>query len=753
MKRPLCFAALVFLTAVWILQRLMPPGIPSFASCDRRQVCIRGVVSSKERKQKGGDEEVLLTVSHVRSDLPGAGTKDRVLVHGGPEADTVPVGSPVTAEGNLSCFPEATNHGEFDSRQYYHILHYAYQIRNAKITQTGPSRDLLGERLYRFRRKSADILDNCLPGKDAAVMKAVLLGEKGFLDDDLKDLYAGSGIIHVLAISGLHISLLGAGLYSLLRKIAVPLPESTGKGGLVLCIPPPFAGTLAVLVMLLYGKMTGMSVSALRAIFMFAIRMGALALGRTYDLLTALSAAGILLILQEPAFLDHPGFLFSFGAVMGIALLSDLLPGRVGKAFCVPLMTLPVSLRSYGTFPVFSVLLNLAVIPLMGMAVTGGMAALILGAFFVPAGRAAGIAVRIVLYFYYAACSIQKGIPGNTCVCGFRPLWQAGVYLLLLLIPAAFRKAYPKVLRCVWISACVFFLTADLSYGLSIHFMDVGQGDGILICAGGRNILVDCGSSDQKHLYKYRLLPLLQYYGVQKIDCAILSHEDTDHCSALAELLEDTESPVRVRRLLLPDIAEEERGENYARLESAAKAAGIPVFHTAAGDEIHLGGADLYVLHPKRKGTYLSANEGSCVVGLRYGRFSALLTGDLEGEGELALIRYLKQEENAFSNAGKDGTIRLTCLKAAHHGSSGSTCDAFLELADADAAVIMAGRNNPYGHPHRALLERLERDGTPREKILCTKDCGEITVWTDGKHMKTAPFLPAVPVEKTIILE
>ena len=208
------------------------------------------------------------------------------------------------------------------------------------------------EGLYRCREYLSLLIDACYPEKEASVMGAMLLGEKAMLDEGIKSLYQQNGIIHILAISGLHISILGMGFHKLLRR---------------LCITNSVNIILSLALMYCYGMMTGMGISVVRAFVMFGMKLCADLCGRTYDLLTAMTTAAFLILVEQPLYLTQSGFLFSFGAVCGIGflpsvsrqfpVLSDRFP--VGNRFLqalfagvwISLCTLPVYLCFYYGFP------------------------------------------------------------------------------------------------------------------------------------------------------------------------------------------------------------------------------------------------------------------------------------------------------------------------------------------------------------------------------------------------------------------
>jgi competence protein ComEC len=208
------------------------------------------------------------------------------------------IGEYIQVSGKVKTFSAPTNPGEFDSRLYYSTLKISYRLTGAKIIKAGGEPNRYREALYKIRRFLESSLDIALSEQDSAIMKAMLLGDKAFMDEETKDMYKDNGIMLILAVSGLHISLIGMGLYELLRKLRLNKVVTT-------LFPIAF--------MYSYGIMCGMGTSSFRAICMFALRLFAPVVGRTYDVLTGLSLAEILLLLDQPLYMYNSGFLFSFG--------------------------------------------------------------------------------------------------------------------------------------------------------------------------------------------------------------------------------------------------------------------------------------------------------------------------------------------------------------------------------------------------------------------------------------------------------
>lgn len=229
-------------------------------------------------------------------------------------AEQLLLGSRVTLSGTFMPFSEAANPGEFDAAEYYRTLRLGGRILGAQLTGCDGGCWRLGEKLYRVKKYLKQRLYSAAPEQEAAVMSALLLGDKQNLDSELKELYKRNGILHILSISSLHITIIGMSVYKLLRKTGLPVGVSAAAGSLLL---------------LLYGGMTGFSVSACRAIGMYLLRMLAEILGRTYDMLIALGVLAAVMVTANPYYLRHSGFLLSFGSVFGIGTVYS---NQIGRA-------------------------------------------------------------------------------------------------------------------------------------------------------------------------------------------------------------------------------------------------------------------------------------------------------------------------------------------------------------------------------------------------------------------------------------
>lgn len=505
MKRPLFLAAL-FLVVIAALRlgaggaEDVPPGYVSAKELEAAQeLLIAGQVYQKDETSIYLKSVVIYDSNALGQSAGGSGqgipcTENFICEMQG-EAD-IPLGRTVAVQGIFAPYSHATNPGEFDAAVYYRTLSIGGKLRKAQMKACGGDRWPVRNGLYELKCLLKERLYRIFPEKEAAVMSALLLGDKKDLDSELKDLYKRNGILHILSISSLHITIIGMTVYRLLRRIGLPICPAAVGGSVLL---------------LLYGGMTGFSVSACRAIGMYLIRMFGEVAGRTYDMLTALGVMGAVMVAWNPYYLQSSGFLLSFSSVLGLGVVSPVLalsPGRNPSAFAgrakkppgktskptggslterlrgnplqiqgnplqvqgrlfqaqaqslgireaaggmgaalwegcrglgrgllqsamaslsITLTTLPIQLWFYYEVPVYSVFLNLFVLPLMKpMMITGLLAMLVPGL-----GVLGGIDY-IILQSYEFVCGCFDRLPFHTWNPGCPKVWQIAAYYLLL---------------------------------------------------------------------------------------------------------------------------------------------------------------------------------------------------------------------------------------------------------------------------------------------------------------------------------
>ena len=762
MKRPLCCVCLAFVAAVYVslLAGLLPT--KDVNETEGSRITLMGELYNKECK----NDSLVLYLKHIKKinyksdqninyySKQKAVTeyendmcvmcymdRDKANLKNEPK-----LGAQIIVEGEVSFFSKPANPGEFDAALYYRTLGISFRLFDAAIVREGASYNTYHETLYRLRRYFERVYDRVLSEADAAVLKAMVLGNKTELDAEKKQLFQRSGISHILAISGLHISLIGMLFYGFLKKIGTPRVLSS-----LFCIA----------LMIAYGDMVGMSSSAYRAVFMFGMKLLADAIGRTYDMLTALSLAAVLLLIEQPLYLYQSGFLLSFGAILGIGLFSEMLKpdeqqmkqktcrklaSALSGSLSIFLVHFPILLCCYYEFPIYSFLLNLFVIPMMSVLLVLGLFCLAcgsIGGVFLGVAKLAGGLCHVLLFGFEAASTISLKLPLAQWIVGRPDHWKIAAFYLFVIVlyglhvygkrasktPRArtfnMHVAVPYWYKLLVIVLAVVFLSHRNICDTSVIFMDVGQGDGIWIeSISGKHYLIDGGSTSKSQLGQYTLLPFLKYTGTSKIDAVFLTHLDEDHISGVRELLEGYEagsgaSGIVIDRLILAEAVLKD--EAYDQLKALCEEKGIPLLYASAGDRI--GDETLYfeVLHPDGDFIPESRNAYSLVLKMtlndKEGQFNAILTGDVEADGEEETAAYLKEHY--------DENMHIDLYKAAHHGSKYSNTWDLLNIVRPTFTIISCGEKNRYGHPHAEAVENFERAGS---KIAVTKDTGAVTI-------------------------
>lgn len=754
-KRPLCMASVLFLGIQAILVggfHLASDWEPSRLEKSiegKAQVVLGGTVYRREEKAK---YEVLYLKNNQVHFKNQIFQESKILVYIKTKNQAL-IGNYIQISGEAGIFQAARNPGNFDQKIYHrkegiHVYVWAdeMQVRDTDV-------DIVSENLTLLRRKWKSMLTEYLGEYYGNSMSAILLGDKGDLDSHVRDLYQKSGIGHILAISGLHMSFLGKGLYNMLRKIGMPFKA---------------AGAVGICFLLAYALMTGCGVSSIRAFIMFLVRIGADMAGRDYDMPTSLALSAAIITAWQPLYLFDAGFLLSFGALLGITAVAPCLEicflkeRKGGKAprgtkfvkdFCsslaVNITLLPIMIYFFFEFPTYSIFLNLFVIPLMsvvmGAGVLGSLAALV-------SSKAGGLMLFIckcILYLYDKACQISLSFPGSRIITGQPAKEIIFCYYILLFLFCIFiyicknenqakkrcflflmKEGRKKIFGILSMAIIVIVLILPGYFAcrgsgkLTVTMLDVGQGDGLYIKGpGSMNYFVDGGSSDVSSVGKYRIEPFLKSRGVASLDYVFISHGDADHMNGIEELLENQKMGIRIKTLVLPP--EEVQDDSLRALAGKAAGHGTRVAVMSEGDTLTEEGMKLTCMAPGQAYHGEPGNAASMVLEIEFQEFDMLFTGDVEGEGEQLL--------------GKSGQLKeYDVLKAAHHGSKNSSSKEFLEQTKPRVSWISAGVKNRYGHPHEETLERL---GAVGSRIYSTQQCGAVTLVTDGKRLEVLPYL------------
>lgn len=664
----------------------------------------------------------------------------------------VKIGNIIKVRGKLRQFEEAANKGNFDSRKYYLSLGFYGKIEAGTIEVINSEYSGIRQGLYELRMVIIERLEKlCSDNKGIfsiinnknGIIGAIILGDKTDLDSDIKELYSVSGIAHILAISGLHISFIGMAIYRLLRRRFRFL----------------FSAAVSIPVVLSFGIMSGFGISTIRAIIMFILKIIGEVLGRKYDAITAISLAGLVLLVQNPFVVCNSGFQMSFGAIIAIVLILPIVEeilntdNKIIKVlsanFTISLVMNPILAWNYYELPTFSFLLNIVVVPLMSVVIVSSIVGIFCSCIMFGFGKAVIFPGCGILELYTFLCNIINKSSVASIVVGQPKVTIIIVYYAILLVVLfglknirtkytraekerniikketglVLEKKAKKERRIKGQNvklrlACIvgFLLLNCLIYyipnpGFYITFINVGQGDGILIHGdNGTKVMVDGGSTSEKQVAKNCIVPYLKAEGIGTIDYSIITHTDKDHISGILEILENNNSNrIRIKNLVMPDI--NMKDDTYNELIEKAKLKKINVLYIKKGDTLSLGKTKIKCIYPETTTTASDKNDYCTVLSVKNKTSKILLTGDISKEIEEKIKDDI--EEN------------YTVLKVAHHGSNYSSSEKFLKKVNPKYSIISVGKNNSYGHPGNETMERLRKQGGV---IYRTDEKGGITI-------------------------
>lgn len=692
-------------------------------------------------------------------------------------ADDGSIGQILVLQGTITLFDEPANEGGFDSRSFYRSQKIDFGLWVTRVCSVNGRPDVLQNLLQQLRKRLRAVINASV--EDEGVLSAMVLGDKSALDAETKSLYQSAGIAHILAISGLHMSLLGLGLYRLLKK-------RIGFGY-------PASNLWTLLFLLGYTVMTGSSISALRAVVMLLVFLLAELLGLGYDLLSGLGLALIVLLCGNPFLVGYTGFQFSVAAVLGIGVGGRVLTGfwrycmgggtevageeedeslkvQAGNmggmetgirqifdrlrnwwnsqkeglwiSLSIQLFTLPLVACNYYELPVYAMVLNLFVLAGVGSLLLLAAAGAVLGLIFPALGKILLTPCGLLLGIYRKLCKASLALPGARYICGKPAGWRTALYYVMLavflyLLWCRVRKNrlhHPnetdnRLPRCQfiiknrkkWVRLVIplgmlfLILLFPKEKEFEIDVLDVGQGDGIYLCTSdGVSMFVDGGSTSEKQVGIYRILPFLKSKGVGEISYWFVSHTDNDHISGLTEVLE---SGYPVRNLVFSKAVQEI--EKTRELAELAERCGTEVIYLQAGDRLSTSQAEMECLYPSAGQEAEDVNDLCLTLQYRDGGFQAFFAGDISSEVEDKLLT--------------QGCIeKVDLYKASHHGSNYSNGEKLLQILAPEVTIASAGEDNRYGHPGQQAVERIKSGGS---RFFCTIDCGQVKIKAkkDGK--------------------
>jgi len=577
------------------------------------------------------------------------------------------------------------------------------------------------------RRRAKEALTRWLPPPEAGLAAGLLLGETEQLAGKTREAYHRLGLAHLLSVSGLHTAFVAAFALLLTRRLR----------------RRQLAAGLAAALVLGYVLLTGGEPPVWRAAIMLWLVLGARELGRETDGLRALAASALLMLFVRPHWLFGLSFQLSFLAVLGILLLSprlqphfsrlpSFLAGPLAVTLSAQLAVLPLQLSFFALLPLLTVPANLLSVPLVGVFMALGLAALLVSLFSPLLAAPFCLAAYPVLVMLNEAPKLLAALPWSAVQPPpLHPGLWVGYYLLLGLFVSGVKIRWTRA-RVVLVTLLALNLVVFSpvlgrlggSIPLEVVFLDVGQGLSVFIrTPAGQNILVDAGGRPGSSFDPGErvVLPYLRSRRVASLDLLILTHPSEDHHGGMPAVL----TGMGVRRFA--SNGDTTDTASFQAIRERLALAAIPEMLLSGGDRLRLGAeVVLEVLSPppqKFRHTVDDVNNNALVLRLTFREFSLLLTSDAERE---ALDRLVREQPDSLS---------ATVLQVPHHGSRRAMSDGFVEAVGARAAVISVG-SNTYGHPHAEALLLLAQN---EAAIFRTDRYGAVTIRSDGYGWQLRP--------------
>lgn len=612
-------------------------------------------------------------------------------------------------EPNHATVPGAFDYNEYLYRQHIHWNYSVTSIQNCSVPEN------FKYKVPSLRKHIISFTNILLPPDSAGIVQALTVGDRFYVEDEVLTAYQKLGVVHLLAISGLHVGILTAGLFFIMIRVGITREK---------------ASILLLLFLPLYVMLTGAAPSVLRAALMSGFYLAGSLVKWHVRSATAICLSYIVLLLFNPYHLFESGFQLSFAVSFSLILSSSIfqqVKTSLGQLAIVSLIaqlgSLPILLYHFHQFSIISIPMNMLLVPFYTFCILpGAVAGVLLLSLSASFGRLFFSWFDFLISWTNKLITKIADIDVFTLIIA-RPapvlLFLFTVTIILLLMSIE-KRSFSQLMVTSGICCSVLFLlfaSPRLSPEGEVDMIDIGQGDSMYVGAPHQrgHVLIDTGGTlsyssepwrEKQHPFSLGekvLIPFLTAKGINQLDALILTHADQDHIGEAETLLKHH----KVKRLVIPKgFVSEPQDEKVLQ---AAKEEGVAIEEVKRGDVLQIKDLQFHVLSPEAPDP-ASKNNSSLVLWMEMGGMSWILTGDLEKEGEQEVMK-------VFPN------IKADVLKVGHHGSKGSTGEEFIKQLQPKTAIISAGKNNRYHHPHQEVLQILQRHSI---RVLRTDQNGTI---------------------------
>ena len=660
-----------------------------------------------------------------------------------PENIHMSLGQHITISGYLQTLDTARNPGGFDEFQFLRSRGIEYRV----FAETAQGYDIelsLIHHIRNFGVRLASVFDEVLPEDMAGIMKAMIVGDRSGLDHETRNMYKDLGMFHILVVSGLHLSILIIFIERTLKFFGVGVKKRS---------------LITLVFIILFAVLTGAGVATVRASIMGILLIVSGIAGFENDTPTSISLAAVILLLYQPLFLFDIGFIYSFSAVAALVFITppmekvlNILSERHAKmrpflnnwyskkylagTLAANLAYFPINAYFFYEFSPLSPPVNFILLPSVFFIIVLGFIVALVGAFGGLGLLLAAILsfpIWILLTIYHFVMQMALKIPFAVVLTG-RPSYAAMTVMLaaivLFIVIVNYGKNIGKRLGALTVFSVAAFSTiyfASLANNnIDITFLDVGQGKSAVVSRNGSAVIIDGGGvfgrEAGENVGTFTLIPYLNYRGIRQAT-AVITHNHRDHAFGIAEAVLEG----RIKHIIMAHANIMPGYYMYDMMLYAANITNTPISYISSGDTIDFYNMRMHVLFPYAERIFQGENNSSIVLRLVHGSNAILLTADIETPAEAYLL-----------SRGDD--ISAHILQVAHHGSHTSSTGAFLDAVAPQAAVISAGRNNMFGHPHASVINRL----TENEIVYYqTPQHGAVLVRSNGRSLFIRTMLGA----------
>ena len=641
--------------------------------------------------------------------------------------NSISPGNFISLTGSYVKGREIRNPGEFDYDRYLRergISGIITSYDDAGLKILNSNTEFFANKIFQIRKSVYKSIVMLQSQQTASLLKSLMLADRSDIDFETKTAFINSGVIHVLAVSGLHTGFIILFLLLIFGRFNIYFRSFAAIGGLFI-----------------FMSITGLPVSVFRASVMAIVIIIAFLLNRTTNLFNSLALAALIILIVNPDEIYSAGFQLSFSAVLSIGVIFPLFQIQIKKlniknnfikyfilllavSISVEIGTLPVTVAYFRKLSLIAPITNLVVIPLIGLILLVAIGTLLVSTVFPFAASVYAAANDFFTFVLFKFIKISGNLEYSFVWIRNFFLYDALVFYTLLIIFIfffpRFKSAFAKLslFTLVLLNFFVFSSYNDKELFHSNEFnllmIDIGQGDSFLMqMPDGKTALVDAGPVSQYFdTGDYILIPLLNYLGIKKIDYGFISHMDLDHYGGFVSIIHNK----RIRKIFKPSF--DSTDINDQRFEKYLNENEIPYFYYYK-DIIKFDNLRFYSLDDNLDNNY-SKNERSSVIKILFGKNSFLFTGDAESNREKILLKDYKN------------FLKSDVLKVGHHGSPSGSSINFLKTVNPEMSLISAGIQNKFGHPSEKILNRLK---SIKSKIYRTDKQGAILFRSNGNSI------------------